>query len=167
MEEREKVIIETLENKGREGLKETNVTSEEKDELVNSIDKKIKMLNMEETLAVSKELGYNLPIDFCVFYSKQMNLHIKTNMFKVNGSEKIINTLLSMDKDSKYFILNFQVSDSQNKDRLLAFALLEFGDSLCFDKNDNSIVYYNHELDDFDKVANSWKEFEGMLYIYE
>ena len=164
MEDREKLIMETLKKEGREGLKKINVTTEEIDEVVNSIDKKIRMLNMEGTLAVSKELEYNLPIDYCVFYSKQMNLHIKPNLFKVDGKEKVINTLLSMDKDSKHFILNLQVSDSQYKDRLVTFALLEFGDSLCFDKNDNSIVCYNHESDEFNKVANSWEEFEGMLY---
>lgn len=164
MEDREKLIIETLKKEGREGLKNINVTTEEIDEVVNNIDKKIRMLNMEGTLAVSKELDYNLPIDYCVFYSKQMNLHIKPNLFKVNGNEKIINTLLSMDKDSKNFILNLQISDSKYKDRLVTFALLEFGDSLCFDKNDNSIVYYNHESDEIDKVANSWEELESMLY---
>jgi len=164
MEDREKLIMETLQKKGRAGLQEIGVTPEEIDKVVNTIDKKIRMLNMEGTLAVSKKLDYNLPIDYCVFYSKQMNLHIKPNLFKVNGKEKIINTLLSMDTDSKSFILNYQNIDSQYKGRIVPFALLEFGDSLCFDKNDNSIVYYEHETDSIEKVADKWEEFEGILY---
>jgi len=164
MEDREKLIVETLKEKGREGLKELNVSSEEIDKIVANIDKKLGQLNMEQTLAVSKELDYNLPIDYCVYYAKQINLHIKPNLFKVNGKEKMINSLLSMDSDSKVFILNYQKIDSQYNGQIVPFALLEFGDSLCFDKNDNSIVYYDHETDTIEKVADNWDEFKDTLY---
>ena len=69
-----------------------------------------------------------------------------------------------MDSDSKVFILNYQDIDSQYKGRIVPFALLEFGDSLCFDKNDNSIVYYDHETDTIEKVADNWDEFKDTLY---
>lgn len=52
MEDREKLIVETLKEKGREGLKELNVSSEEIDKIVANIDKKLGQLNMEQTLAV-------------------------------------------------------------------------------------------------------------------
>lgn len=164
MEDREKLIVETLKKKGREGLKELNVSSEEIDKIVANIDKKLGQLNMEQTLAVSKELDYNLPIDYCVYYAKQINLHIKPNLFKVNGKEKMINSLLSMDSDSKVFILNYQKIDSQYNGQIVPFALLEFGDTLCFDKSDNSIVYYDHETDAIEKLADKWDDFQESLY---
>lgn len=165
MNDREKLIEETLKKEGIEGLKKLNVTNEEIDKVVNEIDKKIKKLNMEETLLISKELGYNLPIDYCTYYSKQItSLHIKPNLFKVDNNEKMISYLFSMDKDSKTYIINFQKFDSEYEQNLVPFAELEFGDLLCFDRKDNSIVYYNHEEDSIAKVSQSWKDFEESLY---
>lgn len=88
MDEKEKLIIETLKEKWKAGLKELNIFSEDIDKVVTSIDKKLVQLNMEQTLVISKELGYNLPIDYCVYYAKQINLHIKPNLFKINDIEK-------------------------------------------------------------------------------
>ena len=62
MDEKEKLIIETLKEKGKAGLKELNISNEDIDKVVTSIDKKLVQLNMEQTLVISKELGYNLPI---------------------------------------------------------------------------------------------------------
>lgn len=164
MEDREKLILETLKEKGRKGLKEINVSNEEIDKIVDNIDKKLSQLNLEQTLSVSKELDYNLPIDYCVYYAKQINLHIKPNLFKVNGKEKIINSLLSMDIDSKLYILNYQKIDSQYNGKIVPFALLEFGDYLCFDKNNNNIVYYNHETDTVEPISKNWDDFYKILY---
>lgn len=164
MEDREKLILETLKEKGREGLKEINVSNEEIEKIVDNIDKKLSQFNLEQTLSVSKELDYNLPIDYCIYYAKQINLHIKPNLFKINGKEKIIDSLLSMNIDSKLFILNYQKIDSQYNERIIPFALLEFGDNLCFNKSDNSIVYYDHENDTIEKIADKWDEFAKSLY---
>lgn len=157
MDEKEKLIIETLKEKENAGLKELNISNED-------IDKKLVQLNMEQTLVISKELGYNLPIDYCVYYAKQINLHIKPNLFKINDIEKKINSLLSMDSDSKVFILNYQKIDSQYNGKIVPFALLEFGDYLCFDKNNNNIVYYNHETDTVEPISKNWDDFYKILY---
>ena len=164
MDEKEKLIIETLKEKGKAGLKELNISNEDIDKVVTSIDKKLVQLNMDQTLVISKELGYNLPIDYCVYYAKQINLHIKPNLFKINNIEKKINSLLSMDSDSKVFILNYQKIDSQYNGKIVPFALLEFGDYLCFDKNNNNIVYYNHETDTVETISKNWDDFYKILY---
>ncbi len=164
MDEKEKLIIETLKEKGKVGLKELNISNEDIDKVVTSIDKKLVQLNMEQTLVISKELGYNLPIDYCVYYAKQINLHIKPNLFKINDIEKKINSLLSMDSDSKVFILNYQKLDSQYNEKIVPFAVLEFGDYLCFDKNNNNIVYYNHETDTVETISKNWDDFYKILY---
>ena len=165
MNDREKLIEETLQKEGVEGLKKLNVTSDEIDRVVNRIDRKIEKLNMEGASLISKELGYNLPMDYCTYYSKQITtLHIKPNLFKVNNNEKMISYLFSMDKDSKTYIMNFQKFDSKYEQELVPFAELEFGDLLCFNRKNNSIVYYNHEEDSVTKVSDCWKDFEKTLY---
>lgn len=167
MNDRNKKIIEELEKNGTEGIKNMNLTPQEIDDLVDKIDNKIAVLNMEETLEVSKLLGYNLPIDYCTFYSKQLTTHIKPNLFKVNGKEKIIRYLYTMDKNSKTYIAKFINFDSQYSGQIVPFAELEFGDTLCFDKSTNNIVYYNHEEDSIIKLADSWDDFSKQLYSEE
>ena len=164
MEKREKEIIKTLREKGKDGLKALNVTGEEIDKIVSKIDEKMKLLGMEETKEISKKLNYNLPIDYCVFYSKQLDEHIKPNLFKLGNNIKSIRVLMSMNPDSKNYIMKFQQFDSQYKDKIVPFAQLEFGDLLCFEKNSNDIVYYDHETDQITKLAKKWDDFVKELY---
>ena len=119
---------------------------------------------MEQTVEISKILDYNLPIDYCTYYSKLLSLNIKPNLFKVNGNEKMIRYLYSMDNDSKISIMKFQNIYSQYKNKLVPFAELEFVDNLCFNKDDNSIVYYKHEEDTIIELADTWDTFQNKLY---
>ena len=113
---------------------------------------------------VENELGYVFPLDYCTYYQEQSDLHVKPNLFKVNDNEKVINRLFSMNKDDREYIVKFQSFDSEYKDELVPFAVLEFGDLLCFSREDNSIIYYNHDLDTVTKVADTFNHFKDMLY---
>lgn len=161
---REKEILEVYKNEGVNGLKRLNVTNDEIDNIVNGIDAEIKQLNIEAIKCISNKLKYTFPSDYCEFYSSQLDLHIKPNLFKVDNKEKIISYLFSMEESNKLSIIKFQNIDSEYEKQLIPFAALEFGDLLCFDKNNNDIVYYNHEQDSIIKVADNWKQLEGMLY---
>lgn len=121
-------------------------------------------MNTEIIKKVSKQLNYDIPVDYQNFYLSQESLHIKPNMFKINNNEKMISYLFSMDENSKTYIIKFQSFDSQYEKQLIPFAELEFGDLLCFDRNSNEIIYYNHELDIIEKVADNWHQLEGNLY---
>ena len=162
--DREKEILEIYKNEGIDGLKRVNATSDEIDKIVNKIDDKIKQLNLEEMNNISNQLSYNFPSDYRDFYSSQISLHIKPNLFKVGNVEKMISYLFSMDENSKTYIMNFQKFDSEYEKILIPFAELEFGDLLCFDRNNNEIIYYNHEQDTIQKVADNWQQFRDMLY---
>ena len=162
--DREKEILEIYKNEGIDGLKRVNATSDEIDKIVNKIDNKIKQLNLEEMNNISNQLSYNFPSDYRDFYSSQISLHIKPNLFKVGNVEKMISYLFSMDENSKTFIMKCQKFDSSYEKELVPFAELEFGDLLCFDRNTNDIVYYNHEQDTISKVADNWQQLKDMLY---
>ena len=61
-------------------------------------------------------------------------------------------------------ILKFQSLDSEFKNKLVPFGELEFGDTLCFERETNKIVVYNHENDTIELVANDWNGFMAKLY---
>ena len=143
---------------------EKTISKDKIEFLSKEIDNRLAMLNLEDAIDVANKLNYNLPIDYCVYYAKQLNLHIKPNLFKINTTEKVINSLLSFDSNSKMFILNYQKIDSQYNGKIVPFALLEFGDYLCFDKNNNNIVYYNHETDTVEPISKNWDNFYKILY---
>ena len=99
-----------------------------------------------------------------ILYVSQDSLHIKPNLFKIGEIEKMIRCLFSIDKNSKTYIIKFQKFDSKYEKQLVPFAELELGDLLCFDRNTNEIVYYDHEQDATAKIADNWEQLSAILY---
>ena len=121
-------------------------------------------IKKEQIENVSRKLNYTFPSDYIDYYLSISDLHIKPNLFMVNNKEKILRYLFSMDENHKSYIMKFQGSDSKYDEQLITFAELEFGDSLCFDRNTNEIIYYDHELDSITKLADNWTQVRDMLY---
>ena len=130
---------------------------------MNEKAKNIELLE-RELIDISQKLNYEFPSEYCAFYIKQLTPYIKPDLFKVNGKEKKISYLFTTNSDDKKCILNFQKFDSEYEKILVPFAELEFGDLLCFNRNENSVIYYDHENDTITKVANSWEDFYRNLY---
>lgn len=166
-EERKNIIYEALKNKNQEKLKELNVNEKEINEILSEIDNKLEKLDTEEKNIISEvenDINYQFPKDFKNFILGKRDLHIKPNLFKVNGQEKILRYINSFDKHSITYIGKIQNFDSKYKDSIVPFAELEFGDNLCFDRKTNKIVIYNHEEDTIREVAENWNKFYSTLY---
>lgn len=115
--------------------------------------------------AVEMEINYKFPDDFKNFILNKENLHnVRSKLFKINGEEKILRYINSFDKNSRSYIGKAQEFDSEYERSIVPFALLEFGDTLCFDRNTNKIFHYNHEEDSISEVASNWSEFYTTLY---
>lgn len=114
--------------------------------------------------AVENDINYKFPDDFKKFILGLIDLHIKPNLFEINGQEKILRYINSFDKNDITYIGKAQDFDSKFKDSIVPFATLEFGDTLCFDRKNDKIVIYNHEEDSIIEVANNWNEFYTILY---
>ena len=111
---------------------------------------------LENINNVEKQLCYNFPDDFKNYLLNVNSLKLDKSYIKLE--DKIIHSLLSLDALSKEYILNFQKFDSQYENTLIPFALLEFGDLLCFERETNKIVIYYHESDTYKTLAESWTE---------
>lgn len=121
---------------------------------------------MEELLKnVEEKIGYTFDKDYADYILGLRPLKLKLNLFKTkSGEEKVLRCLLSFEENDRNYILKFQDFDSEYKARLVPFAMLEFGDLICFDRDAGGVVLYNHELDEIQNVANSFTDFLGMLY---
>lgn len=117
----------------------------------------------KEIMEVEGNINYIFPLE----YKDYLLQHAATNVrkaFKVGDVEKIIRYFYSMDPDSKRYILKFQKFDSSLNEKLVPFAELEFGDTLCFERDTNKIFWYNHELDTATFLADTWDHFFSQLY---
>lgn len=161
-------IIDALSNKDQDKLKKLNVSNEETKEILKSIDKKIEKLDsgiLEYINNVEKEINYTFVNKYKDYLLKHPSLKPEKNILGLlNGTEKLVRYFYSIDPNSKTYILKFQSFDSELKDKLIPFAELEFGDTLCFERETNKIGIYNHEADTFDIIADDWNTFIKELY---
>lgn len=161
-------IIDALSNKDQDKLKKLNVSNEETEEILKSIDKRIEKLDsgiLEYINNVEKEINYTFVNEYKDYLLKHPSLKPEKNILGLlNGTEKLVRYFYSIDPNSKTYILKFQSFDSELKDKLIPFAELEFGDTLCFERETNKIGIYNHEADAFDIIADDWNTFIKELY---
>lgn len=114
---------------------------------------------------VEKEINYAFVEEYKNYLLKNSSLkREKAVIGLASGNEKIVRHFYSMIPNSKTYILKFQNFDSELKNKLVPFAELEFGDTLCFERGTNKIVIYNHETDSIDYIASNWNDFVKELY---
>ncbi len=165
---RNKQIIEALSNKDKVKLKELKVSNEEFESVLKSIDSKIEKLDskiLEYINNVEKKINYIFSEEYKNYLLTHSILKPEKNILGLlNGVEKLVRYFYSMDPNSKTYILKYQSFDSELKDKIIPFAELEFGDTLCFERKTNKIGIYNHEADTFDIIADDWNTFIKELY---
>lgn len=90
------------------------------------------------------------------------------NIFDTDkAKERVVKHLLSLNKTDKINIWNMNEwvkDDLDNK--LIAFANDEFVNLICFDKADNSVVFWNHEKNETEFIAKDFEIFISKLYEY-
>lgn len=165
---RNKEIIEAVSNKDQAKLNELNVSKEEIESILKTIDKRIEKYDseiLEYISNVEKNINYTFPEEYKNYMLKNSAIKPDKNIFGLlNGEEKTVKYFYSMDPNSEVYILKFQNSNSESKDKIIPFAELEFGDTLYFERETNKIGLYNHKADTFDIIATDWNTFINELY---
>ena len=81
--------------------------------------------------------------------------------------EREMKLLLSFNKNDKENIWNtneWVESELDFAKNLIAFADDNFGNLICFDANNNNVVFWNHEIDTTEFIAKDFDTFLGCLY---
>jgi len=84
-----------------------------------------------------------------------------------NEKEKVFYKLLNWDVNRKNNMIDFYKNHESHFDsKIIPFGEDPFGNLFCFNfKNENpSVLYWNHELNQFTKVAEKFESFLNMLY---
>lgn len=77
--------------------------------------------------------------------------------------ERIIRKFLSFNEEDRENIWSYSFNHLSDGHSEIPFAIDVFGNLFCFDKN-FKIVFYNHESDNYESVADSFDEFMNSLY---
>ena len=84
--------------------------------------------------------------------------------FMLKVDEKVLGAILSFnpnEKEADSFESAMNIGFEKN---IVPFGIDPFGNYICYNTTDKSILFFDHEEDSLEKVASSLEEFLGMLY---
>lgn len=128
--------------------------------------KYVKKIDLNKILEVEKYFNYKFPNDFVEFVLKYNGGKPISKIFYVNKeSERVFKTMLSFNKEDRENIyIGF---DTKYKNNLIAVASDEVGNLICYERDTNNIVYWNHEFDKLEFLAYKWIDFVNALIYVE
>ena len=135
-----------------------------------------------------KEVEYKFPLSFREVVIKNNGGLPSKTVFDTEYDQCCMNYLLSFNMHDERFSIwdmrdawesNIEVAKDygvesgdysefkelkQIYDRYVVFANTPFGDDIAFDKENDSVVYIDHEILDVERIADSFEEFLDCLY---
>lgn len=124
-----------------------------KKKLLNLIDNNIALLE------VSEKIGYTFPKGYEKFYNDGMCI----KFINVDNNEIQVKNMISMDKNSDFYIEKYVKTNSKVLSELIPIAVLESNNLLCFDRNNNNVVFYNQTSESIKMIADTWEDFIRQL----
>lgn len=126
--------------------------------------KYVKELKAPELITEFEESkGYVFQQEYVQCVLKNNGARPSKRVFKVLGAEKEIKTFLSFNKEDRETMWVFNENNNR-QDKYITFAIDNFGNLICFKKNDGSVCFANHETGTVKRVADSFTDFLNSLY---
>lgn len=113
---------------------------------------------------ISKQYEINIPDDLRKLLKMANAATPSKTKFMVKVDEKLLGAILSFNPDEKEadsFESAMKIGFAKN---IIPFGIDPFGNYICYDIDDNSIVFFDHEEDTIEAVAKSLDDFMAMLY---
>ncbi len=129
--------------------------------------KYVKTLKTENLIADFESLAcYEFPEEFrdCVMHyngGRPERKGFDTNL----NSGRELKSFLSFNTDDKETVWKiYEWNKDELSNKYLAFAIDNFGNLICFDMNNDNVVFLNHEDLSVEHIANTFAEFLELLY---
>jgi hypothetical protein len=137
----------------------------------NSIWRFVKPLHDEHSISEMEEMiGAKFPEDYVACVKQYNRAYPSIKVFRTAGGiERVFSNLLGFNKDdgaSIFVTYDLFLTYHEKHKEWLPFAEDPFGNYICFDMSTDpwAVVFWDHETDAVDGVADSFTEFLGMLY---
>ncbi len=130
-----------------------------------SIEWKYKIeLERDAISTISEKYNICIPEDLIKLLETANGATPSKTKFMLKVDEKLLGAILSFnpgEKEADSFEDAMNIGFSKN---IIPFGIDPFGNYICYNTDDKSIVFFDHEEDSIEKVAESLEEFINMLY---
>ena len=121
----------------------------------------IKHLAAESLISDAEEkLGYNFVESYIDFVKKYNGSRPPVSIFSTSTSqERTIKSFLSFNPTDVENILKLNKGVSEISTKLVAFAIDNFGNYICFDKQNDTVVFLDFETGETDLIDKTFSDF--------
>lgn len=113
----------------------------------------------------SKRANFTFPSDYKKFVKENNAGYPPKTCYDTNVTEKrCIKSLLSLNKEDEESIWDLYDADGKMEKESVPFAIDDFGNFICFNRYNGSVIFYDHETGNSEKIANNFSEFLDKLY---
>lgn len=121
----------------------------------------IKPLAAESLIPDAEEkLGYNFVDSYVDFVKKYNGSRPPVSTFSTNTSqERTIKSFLSFNATDVENILKLNRGVAEISAKLVAFAIDNFGNYICFDKQNDTVVFLDFETGETELIDNTFSDF--------
>ncbi|EMB7845530.1 SMI1/KNR4 family protein [Vibrio vulnificus] len=121
----------------------------------------IKPLAAESLIPDAEEkLGYNFVDSYIDFVKKYNGSRPPVSIFSISTSqERTIKSFLSFNATDVENILRLNRGVTEISAKLVAFAIDNFGNYICFDKENDAVVFLDFETGETELIDNTFSDF--------
>ena len=111
-------------------------------------------------------VGYEFPGDFKECVMQYNGGYPEREAFDTDTTkERVFNHLLSFNKEDISTIWKTNEGHIEGlPDKYVVFADDPFGNLICFDKDNDNVIFWNHEDESVEHIANTFTELLDKLY---
>ena len=111
-------------------------------------------------------VGYEFPKDFKEFVMQYNGGRPEHKTFDTDSTEeRVFNDLLSFNKEDISTIWKTNEGNIEGlPDKYVVFADDPFGNLICFDKDNDNVIFWNHDDESVEHIANTFTELLDKLY---
>lgn len=113
---------------------------------------------------LTEKYGIYIPDDIVELLEKANAATPSKTKFMLKVDEKVLGAILSFnpgETEADSFESAMNIGFEKN---IVPFGIDPFGNYICYNTNDNTIIFFEHENDSFFVVADNLNEFIKMLY---
>ena len=131
-----------------------------------------KEISVNNIIEVEKQVNYKFPEEFVHFIIKNSGGYPMCNRIDIEEDTESVNNFLDFSEEgSNYIVKTYSCNKGLQVQNCIPFARDAGSNYYCFDRNDNSILFWDHEECDEENgpfcVCDTFEEFIESLYEEE
>lgn len=111
-----------------------------------------------------KQFGIIIPQDMRQFIIENNAANPSLNLVMLDGIERVLDSVLSFNEKEDDAVTFAQIFRTLKNVNNIPFAMDPFGNVFCYNTIDNVVVFYNHEVNRFERTNMGFKKFISSLH---